>query len=83
VGNSHSGWQTGIAVAGGVSTAVYLDCIGGNPLRAGIEGGVRFFLSLSISVPSISFLFAETGSTGHTTDHGAMLNFSVPIIMAR
>ena len=51
VSNSQSGWQTGIAVAGGVSTFVCPDCIGGNPLRAGVEGRVRFFPSQSVSVP--------------------------------
>lgn len=82
VSGSHSGWQTGVAVAGGLSTFVCPNCITGNPLRVGVEGRVRFFPSQSVSVPSAGFPFTETGSTGSTTDYGAMIVFSTPLTMS-
>jgi len=83
VSNSQSVWQTGVAVSGGISTFVCPDCIGGNPLKAGVEGRARFFSSQSVSVPSAAFAFTETGSTGSTTDYSVMLNFGVPINVGR
>jgi hypothetical protein len=80
---SSSTWQAGVGVAAGISTFVCPDCIGGNPLRVGVEGRARFFSSQSIDLRSPVFGFIETGSTGSTVDYSAMFNFSVPINTAR
>jgi hypothetical protein len=75
---SESTWQTGLGVMAGLSTFVCPNCVGGNPLRVGVEGRARFFPSQSISLRSPTFGFTETGSTGRTTDYSALVTFGVP-----
>ena len=65
---SDSMWQTGVALSGGLSTFICPNCVGGNPLKVGVEGRARFFPSESISLRSPGFGFTETQAAGRTTD---------------
>jgi hypothetical protein len=75
---SDSNWQTGLALSAGLSTFACPNCIGGNPLKVGVEGRARFFPSESISLRSPDFGFTETGDTGRTTDYSVLFTMGVP-----
>jgi hypothetical protein len=74
-------WQTGLGVSAGLSTWACSNCVGGNPLRIGVEGRARFFPSESISLRAPAFGFTETGRTGRTTDYSVLFILSVPLAL--
>ena len=79
---SNSNWQTGVVLSAGLSTFVCPQCIGGYPLKLGVEGRARFFPSESVDLTSPSFGFTETGKTGDTTDYSVLTTFSTPFTMS-
>lgn len=79
---SESSLQVGLGLSAGVAALVCSDCIGGNPLKVGVEGRARFFPEESISLTSPAFGFTETGTTGRWGDYSTVMMFGVPLTMS-
>jgi hypothetical protein len=72
-------WQTGGVASAGVSTFVCAHCMGGAPLRIGVDTRVRFYGSETLHLDS-PFGFTEFGDTGgHALDWSVQFRTSVPL----